>query len=82
MSIFSFIGYTQTELFRKPDNWRQIYKQAIRLFVHQTMGLKRVEKKKILRNDCLTTFKINTEAATWGVLYKTCSFKNFAIFTG
>ena len=46
MSIFSFIGYTQTELFRKPDNWRQIYKQTIRLFVHQTMGLKRVEKKK------------------------------------
>ena len=24
---FSFIWYTLTELFRKPDNWRQIYKQ-------------------------------------------------------
>ena len=28
MPIFSFIGYTLTELFRKPDNWRQIYKQT------------------------------------------------------
>ena len=27
MPIFSFIGYTLTELFRKPDNWGQIYKQ-------------------------------------------------------
>ena len=82
MSIFSFIGYTQTELFRKPDNWRQIYKQTIRLFCTSNDGSKACREEKILRNDCLTTFKINTEAATWGVLYKTCSFKNFAIFTG
>ena len=27
MPIFNFTGYTLTELFRKPDNWRQIYKQ-------------------------------------------------------
>ena len=27
MLSFSFIWYTLTELFRKPDNWRQIYKQ-------------------------------------------------------
>ena len=27
MPIFSFIGYTMTELFRKPDNWQQIHKQ-------------------------------------------------------
>ena len=28
MPIFSFIGHTVTELFRKPGIWRQIYKQA------------------------------------------------------
>ena len=28
MPIFNFIGYTLTELFRKLDNWRQIYKQT------------------------------------------------------
>ena len=28
MPIFSFIGYTLTELFRKNNTWRQIYKQT------------------------------------------------------
>ena len=28
MPIFSFIGYTLTKLFRKPDNWRGIYKKT------------------------------------------------------
>ena len=28
MPVFSFIWYTLTELFRKPDNWQQIYKQT------------------------------------------------------
>ena len=28
MPIFSFTGYTLMELFRKPDNWWQIYKQT------------------------------------------------------
>ena len=37
MPIFNFTGYTLTELFRKPDNWRQIYKERVRLFIHQTM---------------------------------------------
>ena len=32
MPIFTFIGYTLTELFRKSDNWRQIYKQASSTF--------------------------------------------------
>ena len=32
MQIFSFIGYTLTELFGKPDNWRQIYKQTSSTF--------------------------------------------------
>ena len=32
MPIFSFIGYVPTELFRKPDNWRQIDKQTSSTF--------------------------------------------------
>ena len=32
MPIFSFIGYSLTELFRKSDNWRQIYKQTSLIF--------------------------------------------------
>ena len=38
MQIFSFIWYTLTELLRK----------RFRLFIHQTMCLKRVDKTKIL----------------------------------
>ena len=30
--ILSFIGYTLNELFRKTDNWRQIYKQTSSTF--------------------------------------------------
>ena len=37
MSIFSFAEYTLTELFRKSDNWQQIYKQRVQLFKHQMM---------------------------------------------
>ena len=32
MLIFSFMGYFLRELFRKPDNWRQIYKQITLTF--------------------------------------------------
>ena len=32
MPIFSFIGCTLTELFRKPVNWQQIYKQTSSTF--------------------------------------------------
>ena len=32
MPLFGFIGYTPTELFRKPDNWRQIYQQTSSTF--------------------------------------------------
>ena len=45
------------------------------------MCLKCIEKKKLLgrrtrlRNDCLITLKKNTEAATGGVLWKSCSEK-------
>ena len=48
MLTFSFTGYTLTELFRKSDNWRQIYKQTSSTFYASDMCLKRVEKKKIL----------------------------------
>ena len=64
MPISSFIGYTLTELFRKPDDWRQIYKTNEFDFLY----IKRcVEKKKYfyviarLRN---ILFLKNTEAAT------------------
>ena len=32
MPILRFIGYTLTELFKKPDNWQQIYKQTSSTF--------------------------------------------------
>ena len=32
MPVFSFLVYTQTGLFRKPDNWWQIYKQTSSTF--------------------------------------------------
>ena len=32
MPIFSFTGYTLTELFQKPENWQQIYKQTSSTF--------------------------------------------------
>ena len=44
MPIFSFIGYTLTELFRKPDNWRQIYKQTNSTFY----ALNDVSRRKII----------------------------------
>ena len=49
MTIFSFIGFTVTELFRKPDNLRQIYKQTSSTFyASNQVSVKRVEKKKLL----------------------------------
>ena len=44
MPIFSFIGYALTQLFRKPDNWRQIYKQTSLTFYTSND----VSKKNIL----------------------------------
>ena len=32
----------------KTENWRQIYKQMSLTFIHQTMSLSGVEKKKLL----------------------------------
>ena len=48
MPIFSFTGYTQTELFRKPENRRQIYKQTSSTSYTSNMCVKRVEKKKLM----------------------------------
>ena len=55
MPIFSFTGCTLTELFIKPDNRGQIYKQTSSTFYQacvplftSNMSLKRVEKRKLL----------------------------------
>ena len=48
MAIFSFTGYTLTELFRKLGNWRQIYKQKSSSFCTSNIFLKCVQKKKLL----------------------------------
>ena len=48
MSIFSYIGYTLTELFRKPDNWRQNYKQTISTFYTSNDVSKTCLEEKLL----------------------------------
>ena len=56
MPIFSFIGYTLTELFRKPDNLRQIYKQtSSTLFTSDNVSRRKKYYYVItrLRNSCL-----------------------------
>ena len=40
--------YTLTELFRKADKWRKIYKQTSSTFYTSNMCLQRVKKKKLL----------------------------------
>ena len=47
MPIFSSIGYTLAELFRKPDIDDKFINKRVQLFIHQTMCLK-IEKKKLL----------------------------------
>ena len=72
MTIFNSIGYTLTELFRKPDNDNKLINKPVPPFIHQRMFLKRVEKKKLLvfitrlRTGCLVTFK------------KSCFFKKMS----
>ena len=60
MPIFSFIGYTLPDLFRKSDNWRQIYKQT----TFYTSNVVSRRKKyhyviKRLRNSCLIVLYLN-----------------------
>ena len=60
MPIFSFIGYTLTELFRKPDNWRQIYKQTGSTFYTSNDVSSRKNCQQIitrLQNSCLLFLK-------------------------
>ena len=82
MPIFSFMGYTLTGLLRKLDNWQQVYKQTILTFyTSNDVSIKRIKKKKLLGRHnrvakCLfNCFTKNTDAATWGVLWKNCSWK-------
>ena len=59
MPIFSFIGYTLTGLFRKPDNWRQIYKQTSSTFYTSNDVSRRKKYQQVitrLQNGCLITF--------------------------
>ena len=98
MPIFSFLGYTLTELFRKWDKSQQIYKQNSSTLIHQAVSLKRVEKKKSLgRHNRDISLKI-----CWGshlrndclitfrkmqkqprkVFYKKAVLKDSATFTG
>ena len=48
MPIFSVIGYTLTELFKKPDNWRQIYKQTSSTFYTSNEVPKTCWEEKLL----------------------------------
>ena len=82
MPIFSFIGCTPTELFRKSDNWRQIYKQKSSTFYTSNICLKRVEKKKLLEppnKDISLNKKMRKQPPE--VFYKKAVIKNLAIFT-
>ena len=61
MSIFSFIGYTLAELFRKPNNWRQIYKQTSSTFYTSNDLLRRTNNQYVIarfRNSCLIAIAI------------------------
>ena len=88
MQVFSFIWYTLTELFRKPDNWRQIYKQTNSTFYTSNMCLKRLEKKKFLgrhnKKISLNTFLKKCRSSHQmqkQVFYKKTIVKKLAIFT-
>ena len=69
MPLFSFIGYILTELFRKPDNWRQTYKQMSSTFYTSNDVSRRKNYQYVtarLRNSCCSFFKKKTEAPTGG----------------
>ena len=92
MPSFSFIGYTLPELFRKPDNWRQIINKRVRLFIHQTMF--REEKiistsykiaKLLLNSTFLKKYRSSHQKCRSS--HQRCSvgkdvLKNFGNFTG
>ena len=49
MPVFSFIGYTLMELFRKPDNWQEIYKEMGLTFYASNNVSKTCWGEKIIR---------------------------------
>ena len=91
MPIFSFIGYTLTELFRKPDNSRQIYKQTSSTFYTSNDVSRRKNYQYVmtrLRNSCLITFFKKIQKQPREVkkqpperFCKKGALKNFANFT-
>ena len=65
MPNFIFIEYTLMELFRKTGNWQHFVNKRVWLFIHQTMCIKRVKKKKLLgrhKNDISLTICGGSEA--------------------
>ena len=76
MPIFSFIGYTLRELFRKLYNWRQFYKQTSTTFYKWRRRNYQYVIKSLWNSylisyliSCLRVlFRKNTEASTGGVL--------------
>ena len=63
MPIFSFIGYTLTELFSKPDEIRQIYKQMSSTF-YTSNNEKILGRHNKVAKWLFNDFEKNIEAAT------------------
>ena len=92
MPSFSFVGYTLTELFRKPDNWQQIYKQTSSSFYTSNYVFRRNYFYVIARlwNSCLMTLKkaknrsshLRCKSSHRRCSIKKVFLKNFENFTG
>ena len=92
MQIFSFIGYTLTELFRKTDNWRKIYKQTSSTFYTSNDVSRRKNYLNVitkLRNSWLISFlkKHRSSHRRSRSSHRRCSIKkgilkNFVNLTG
>ena len=90
--IFSFIGYIHPDgVFRKPDNWRQIYNQTSSTFYTSNEVSRRKNYQYVigrLQNSCLITFlkKYRSIDRKCRSSHRRCSvkkgvLKNFANFT-
>ena len=91
MPIFSLMGYTLKELFRKPDNWRPIYKQTNWTF-YTSNGVSRrknISTSKVLLNCEIAVFFLKKcRSSHWRCRssHRRCCIrksilKNFANFT-
>ena len=77
MPIFSFIGYTLAELFSKPDNWRQIYKQTSLHTSNDVLRWKNISTKlcnilghnKAVKYPFDVLFLKKYRSSTWGEAY-------------